>query len=278
MAPGYGGPNRWNATARSCLRRRARVFMARGYAGAGLEAIAEEAGFSVGIMYSQFGSKADLFFALLERRIEDRALQNERIAKELAGAEACGTVRAGLWRRRRRSGMGVSAGGAPRASPCGTPSSIGATPRRIRGQLKVSHRCSRGSSSRAVKPPVPARSMAEFLRRLAVGVALKRAANPDAFPIATRSSYFLVRSVLDTSPNDDTASDRVDQFRRGRPGQTASRRAGRRARPTLLAFGRDRAAQGDGLRGLLRHAGGDSPFHRAPPGRNRPRKPSTPPT
>ena len=64
-----------------------RVFLARGYAGASLDAIADEAGFSVGVVYSQFGSKADLFFALLERRIETRALQNDRIAKEFGGAD-----------------------------------------------------------------------------------------------------------------------------------------------------------------------------------------------
>ena len=38
------------------------------------------------MVYSQFGSKADLFFALLDRRIETRALQNDRIAKEFGGA------------------------------------------------------------------------------------------------------------------------------------------------------------------------------------------------
>ena len=42
------------------------VFIERGYAGASLEAIAEEAGFSKGVGYSQFGSKPELFFALLE--------------------------------------------------------------------------------------------------------------------------------------------------------------------------------------------------------------------
>lgn len=64
-----------------------RVFVTRGYAGATLEAIADEAGFSRGVVYSQFGSKADMFFALLERRITERAADNERIANEFAGAE-----------------------------------------------------------------------------------------------------------------------------------------------------------------------------------------------
>ena len=47
-----------------------RVFLERGYAGATLEAIAEEAGFSKGVVYSQFAGKPDLLLALLEARIE----------------------------------------------------------------------------------------------------------------------------------------------------------------------------------------------------------------
>jgi AcrR family transcriptional regulator len=65
-----------------------RVFLAKGYAGSSLEAIAEEAGFSKGVVYSQFDSKADLFLALLERRISERAQQNEQVAAESTGAAA----------------------------------------------------------------------------------------------------------------------------------------------------------------------------------------------
>jgi AcrR family transcriptional regulator len=60
-----------------------RVFLARGYHGATLEQIAEEAGFSKGVVYSQFDSKADLFLALLEDRISERAAENARVAGSL---------------------------------------------------------------------------------------------------------------------------------------------------------------------------------------------------
>ncbi len=60
-----------------------RVFLARGYHGATLEQIADEAGFSKGVVYSQFESKADLFLALLEARISERAAENARLAESL---------------------------------------------------------------------------------------------------------------------------------------------------------------------------------------------------
>src|SRR3954447_6908940 len=63
------------------------VFLQRGYGGATLEAIAAEAGFSKGVVYSQFAGKPDLFLALLERRIAERAEQNARVSAGLAGLE-----------------------------------------------------------------------------------------------------------------------------------------------------------------------------------------------
>jgi AcrR family transcriptional regulator len=60
-----------------------RVFLARGYHGATLEQIADEAGFSKGVVYSQFESKADLFLALLEARISERAAENARLAESV---------------------------------------------------------------------------------------------------------------------------------------------------------------------------------------------------
>jgi len=69
-----------------------RVFLASGYASATLDAIAEEAGFSKGVVYSQFTSKADMFLALLEARIDERAEQNERLAAEFDGRELAAAV------------------------------------------------------------------------------------------------------------------------------------------------------------------------------------------
>jgi AcrR family transcriptional regulator len=67
-----------------------RMFLARGYHGASLEQISDEAGFSKGVVYSQFASKADLFLALLEQRIEERAEENSRFVEQLVTRDGWG--------------------------------------------------------------------------------------------------------------------------------------------------------------------------------------------
>lgn len=51
----------------------ARVFAARGYARASLDEIARDAGVTKGAVYWNFDSKEDLFFALLDQRLDQRA-------------------------------------------------------------------------------------------------------------------------------------------------------------------------------------------------------------
>jgi AcrR family transcriptional regulator len=57
-----------------------RVFLAQGFHVATLDQIALEAGFSKGVVYSQFESKADMFLALLEQRIAERKEAQLRVA------------------------------------------------------------------------------------------------------------------------------------------------------------------------------------------------------
>jgi AcrR family transcriptional regulator len=81
-----------------------RVFLARGYGGATIEAITEEAGFSKGVVYSQFSSKADLFLALLRQRVEALADQNDRIVRDSGADAARALFRAGEQRARDQAG------------------------------------------------------------------------------------------------------------------------------------------------------------------------------
>jgi len=60
------------------------VFGARGYQGATIEEIAEEAGLSNGAIYYNFGSKGDLFFELLEERQDERIRHLHRTLAETA--------------------------------------------------------------------------------------------------------------------------------------------------------------------------------------------------
>ena len=47
-----------------------RLFLRHGFHACSLELVAEEAGFTIGAVYSRFGSKADLFLAILAERID----------------------------------------------------------------------------------------------------------------------------------------------------------------------------------------------------------------
>jgi AcrR family transcriptional regulator len=61
----------------------AEVFLRDGFHGASLDRVAAEAGFTKGAVYAHFTAKADLFLAILERRVERRVL-----VQDTAGAEA----------------------------------------------------------------------------------------------------------------------------------------------------------------------------------------------
>jgi AcrR family transcriptional regulator len=60
------------ATRAQLLRAARRIFGRRGYHGASLEEIAEEAGFSKGALYYNFKGKEELFLELLEERLDER--------------------------------------------------------------------------------------------------------------------------------------------------------------------------------------------------------------
>jgi len=71
-----------------------RVFRRVGYASASIDAIADEAGFTKGAVYSHFDSKADLFLTLLEDRIDRRAAaQREWASGRLRPSEVFDVVR-----------------------------------------------------------------------------------------------------------------------------------------------------------------------------------------
>lgn len=160
-----------------------RVFLAEGYAGATLEAIADEAGFSKGVVYSQFDSKADLFMTLLERRIVERAAENERVSGKLSGEAA---LRA-IVRAAERDAAAESGWSGVLIEFRLVASRDRALARRYAvahaGALDMLAELLQGIHVRAqLQPAFPVQTMAELIMAVGAGIALERAANPDALP------------------------------------------------------------------------------------------------
>lgn len=184
-----------------------RVFLARGYAGATVDAIADEAGFSKGVVYSQFASKGDLFLALLEQRIGERARENEAA---LAAAPADdGQSFLGLMRASgRRSGDDPEWGllliefrvAAARDTE------LNARYAQLHART-VDHLAAalEHASARSGAPlPQASRALAEFILAVDHGTTLERAAEPDALPWPVLEDLFMrilavgVRAVAPT--------------------------------------------------------------------------------
>ena len=158
------------------------VFIQRGYAGASLEAIADEAGFSKGVVYSQFGSKPDLFMALLERRIDERAAHNERIVAQSVGRDALRELIQAANRYAGDSGwpyLLTEFRALAMRDPELNRRYAEAHSRSVESLASALDRVYEGAG---VDPTVPVRSLAEFFLGAVAGIALERAANPNALP------------------------------------------------------------------------------------------------
>jgi AcrR family transcriptional regulator len=56
------------------------LFLRHGFHACSLEMVAKEAGFTIGAVYSRFGSKADLFLAILDERIDQLVAEVAQVA------------------------------------------------------------------------------------------------------------------------------------------------------------------------------------------------------
>jgi AcrR family transcriptional regulator len=157
------------------------VFLARGYLGATLEDIAEHAGFSKGVVYSQFDSKADLFFGLLDRRISERAAQNAAAARNRSGVD--GIV--ALLRLAERD-LAAEPGWARLLVEFRI---FAARDRELNRRYAAAHARTLDAVSEQIatmferaghKPVISARAMAELVLAFGGGVTLEQAVAPDA--------------------------------------------------------------------------------------------------
>lgn len=168
-----------------------RVFLARGYTGASLDAIAEEAGFSKGIVYSQFDSKADLFMALLERRIDERAAENEAIARRTRGFEG---LRALLRAGRRHEEAEMAWGLLLHEFRVQAARDPALNRRYVAAHARATERLAallaRLYQDEGMTPPAPPRALAAIVMAVGTGLQLERAADPRAYPEAAVQGAF----------------------------------------------------------------------------------------
>ena len=178
-----------------------RVFLAKGYAGATVDAIADEAGFSKGVVYSQFESKADLFLALLDRRIDERAARNEALAR--AGGDTFASVLE-LGARLRRDEPEWALLVVEFRAHAARDAVL--NERYARAHARTVDRLARlldGVFERqGVPPAVPSRTAAELVLALASGAVLERTADPDALPVA--SVVEMMRRAVGLPPKEET--------------------------------------------------------------------------
>ena len=172
------------ATRAGLLASAARVFARRGFHGASVEEVAEDAGFSKGAVYSNFRSKEDLFLALLDEHF-DRRLQ--AIRRVMAKPEPPGT-------QARRSGIDFVASMAAdpdwlalffefwvhaRRNP--------AVRRRLVARVRalraaVAEIMAERAAELGAELPIPAERLAAMTFAMATGVAAHRTLDPAAVP------------------------------------------------------------------------------------------------
>jgi AcrR family transcriptional regulator len=163
-----------------------RVFVERGFAGASVEAIAAEAGYTRGAFYSNFAGKEELFAELLQRRAFDayRDIARQSAAgPELMPAREIGERTAavqdhegGRWLFRlwlevlahagRDDGMRVLAAEFWRET-------------RAIGEEQIARACAEAGR----EPPVAPRDLASAMIALDLGLALQRYVDPEQVPL-----------------------------------------------------------------------------------------------
>jgi AcrR family transcriptional regulator len=169
------------------LRAAREVFGARGFHGATIEEIADEAGLSNGAIYYNFDSKGDLFLELLEERMEERVRHMRRTLTD--GAQAGGRD-VGLDEEARDATRSLKEGREWRlllfefvAHAARTPSlrpKLRAHKRRFRAAMaevleqRITERGTAGS--------IPSEQLALVAMALANGLALEELADPGAVP------------------------------------------------------------------------------------------------
>ncbi|HEY3018825.1 MAG TPA: TetR/AcrR family transcriptional regulator [Solirubrobacteraceae bacterium] len=167
----------------------ARVFVERGFAGASVEAITAEAGYTRGAFYSNFASKEELFVELLQERAFARyramARQSAGVEPREIGARAARIIRGaeGRWLFRLWLEVLAHAGrdDATRRLAAGFWSGT-----RALGAEQVA----RAYAEAGREPPADPRDIASAFIALDVGLALQHFVDPDAVSLDAYPELF----------------------------------------------------------------------------------------
>jgi AcrR family transcriptional regulator len=161
------------------------VFARRGYSGASVEEIAEEAGYSHGAVYSNFAGKADLFLAVFEEYMAERVreLAETQVAlPEDAPLEARARALADQWMDRfacDRESMILHMEFIAHADR--DPKLAGRFGARSAAMREaVSRYISHYQEEAGVELPLPSDELAVVLRALGIGLAVESLVSPEA--------------------------------------------------------------------------------------------------
>jgi AcrR family transcriptional regulator len=172
------------ATRRSLLAAARRVFTKRGYHAATLDAVAEEAGFTKGAVYSRFESKADVFLAILEERIESRIVEMHKAAATVESPVELATILSRQWDDRLQQDeewslvlleFRIHAARIPTLNR-----RYATLHAKLRGAMAALIQAENEQAGEL--PPIPAEDIARGALALGTGIVLERAAEGARFP------------------------------------------------------------------------------------------------
>lgn len=171
-------------TRRRLLDAARRVYLRRGFHGASLDLVAEEAGFTKGAVYSRFASKADLFLALLDERITTRIAEMEAAAARTRDPSDLGAAIGRQWDAKlgqdEEWSLALIEFRVHAARDAALNRRYAAAHGRLLGAIAVI--IEREWRENGTTPPLPALDIARTAVAMGTGAVLERAADAAGFP------------------------------------------------------------------------------------------------
>ncbi len=186
-----------------------KVFAREGFQGASIEQIAEDAGYTIGALYSNFASKADLFIAVFEEYAAERSREIEAAAADAEGAgSVAAPAAANQWMDKLVTDpdwfpvflefSAYAARDPQLAHKFAVP--LGAVRSAIERLIVA------GTNQTSIEPALPPQEVATAIKALGNGLALERIIDPDAVPdtLFGRALEVFLRGLRSVEANQET--------------------------------------------------------------------------